>query len=145
MAGMFALCRSSLCGVPELRGDPGMLCCSEVQGEAEGRGRIDKGNKNEKDVKSLSNLQFVSVTIYLSLHPSIAPLQVGNIKKETVALWYKDGREIKADEHLTFTEGVLTLEIAQVGERKMYIYTYIYIYIYICIYIERYLYKLSIM
>ncbi|XP_046879447.1 myomesin-1 isoform X8 [Hypomesus transpacificus] len=39
--------------------------------------------------------------------------KVGNIKKETVALWYKDGREIKADEHLTFTEGVLTLEIAQ--------------------------------
>ncbi|KAM9337522.1 myomesin-1 isoform 1-T1 [Symphorus nematophorus] len=39
--------------------------------------------------------------------------KVGNIKKETSALWYKDGREIKADEHLGFTEGVLKLEIAQ--------------------------------
>ncbi|KAM6978017.1 myomesin-1 [Aplochiton taeniatus] len=39
--------------------------------------------------------------------------KVGNIKKETVALWYKDGRELKADEHLTFSEGTLSLEIAQ--------------------------------
>ncbi|XP_035507775.1 myomesin-1 isoform X3 [Morone saxatilis] len=39
--------------------------------------------------------------------------KVGNMKKETSALWYKDGREIKADEHLGFTEGVLKLEIAQ--------------------------------
>lgn len=37
------------------------------------------------------------------------------MKKETTAVWYKDGREIKADEHLGFTEGVLKLEIAQVG------------------------------
>lgn len=37
------------------------------------------------------------------------------MKKETSALWYKDGREIKADENLGFTEGVLKLEIAQVG------------------------------
>ncbi|XP_069015690.1 myomesin-1 isoform X5 [Embiotoca jacksoni] len=39
--------------------------------------------------------------------------KVGNMKKETSALWYKDGHEIKADEHLGFTEGVLKLEIAQ--------------------------------
>lgn len=39
---------------------------------------------------------------------------MGNIKKETAALWYKDGQEIKAEEHLSFTEGVLKLEIAQV-------------------------------
>ncbi|KAM3860464.1 myomesin-1 [Diretmus argenteus] len=45
----------------------------------------------------------------------ILKCKVGNIKKETVALWYKDGREIKADEHLGFTEGVLKLEIAQRG------------------------------
>lgn len=37
------------------------------------------------------------------------------MKKETSALWYKDGHEIKAEEHLSFTEGVLKLEIAQVG------------------------------
>jgi len=43
----------------------------------------------------------------------ILKCKVGNIKKETVALWYKDGREIKADEQLGFTEGVLKLEIAQ--------------------------------
>lgn len=42
---------------------------------------------------------------------------MGNIKKETSALWYKDGREIKADEKLAFTEGVLKLEIAQVRRR----------------------------
>ncbi|XP_034561780.1 myomesin-1 [Notolabrus celidotus] len=39
--------------------------------------------------------------------------KVGNMKKDTSALWYKDGREIKADENLGFTEGVLKLEIAQ--------------------------------
>jgi len=43
----------------------------------------------------------------------ILKCKVGNIKKETVALWYKDGREIKADEQLGFTEGVLKLEITQ--------------------------------
>lgn len=31
-----------------------------------------------------------------------------------MALWYKDGREIKANEKLDFSEGVLNLEIAQV-------------------------------
>uniref|UniRef100_A0A4W4DTX0 Myomesin 1b n=1 Tax=Electrophorus electricus TaxID=8005 RepID=A0A4W4DTX0_ELEEL len=41
--------------------------------------------------------------------------KVGNMKKESVALWYKDGREIKANEKLDFSEGVLTLEIAQVS------------------------------
>uniref|UniRef100_A0A4W5NR81 Myomesin 1 n=1 Tax=Hucho hucho TaxID=62062 RepID=A0A4W5NR81_9TELE len=40
--------------------------------------------------------------------------KVGNIKKETVALWYKDGREVKGDGNLAFTEGVLNLEISQV-------------------------------
>uniref|UniRef100_A0A8D3CQD3 Myomesin 1 n=1 Tax=Scophthalmus maximus TaxID=52904 RepID=A0A8D3CQD3_SCOMX len=44
--------------------------------------------------------------------------KVGNMKKETSALWYKDGREIKADEHLGFTEGVLKLEIAQVKNTR---------------------------
>lgn len=41
--------------------------------------------------------------------------QVGNMKKETSAVWYKDGHEIKSDQNLGFTEGVLKLEIAQVG------------------------------
>lgn len=40
--------------------------------------------------------------------------KVGNVRKESVALWYKSGREIKADEKLDFSEGVLKLEIAQV-------------------------------
>ncbi|MEQ2181176.1 hypothetical protein GOODEAATRI_008660, partial [Goodea atripinnis] len=39
--------------------------------------------------------------------------EVGNMKKETSALWHKDGHQIKADEHLGFAEGVLKLEIAQ--------------------------------
>ncbi|XP_026217681.1 myomesin-1 isoform X2 [Anabas testudineus] len=43
----------------------------------------------------------------------ILKCKVGNMKKETSALWYKDGHQIKADEHLGFTEGVLKLEIAQ--------------------------------
>ncbi|XP_031148638.1 M-protein, striated muscle isoform X1 [Sander lucioperca] len=43
----------------------------------------------------------------------ILKCKVGNVKKETSAHWYKDGREIKSDEHLGFTEGVLKLEIAQ--------------------------------
>ncbi|XP_055364574.1 myomesin-1 isoform X1 [Betta splendens] len=43
----------------------------------------------------------------------ILKCKVGNVKKETSALWYKDGHEIKSDEHLGFTEGVLKLEIAQ--------------------------------
>ncbi|XP_032360209.1 M-protein, striated muscle isoform X2 [Etheostoma spectabile] len=45
----------------------------------------------------------------------ILKCKVGNMKKETSAHWYKDGREIKSDEHLGFTEGVLKLEIAQRG------------------------------
>ncbi len=37
------------------------------------------------------------------------------MKKDSVALWYKDGREIKVDEKLNFSEGVLILEITQVS------------------------------
>nr|XP_019943155.1 PREDICTED: myomesin-1 isoform X2 [Paralichthys olivaceus] len=48
--------------------------------------------------------------------------KVGNVKKETSALWYKDGREIKAEEHLSFTEGVLKLEIAQISKRDSGVY-----------------------
>ncbi|XP_019711489.1 M-protein, striated muscle isoform X9 [Hippocampus comes] len=48
--------------------------------------------------------------------------KVGNIKKETSALWYKDGREIKADEKLGFTEGVLKLEIAQISKKDAGVY-----------------------
>uniref|UniRef100_A0A3Q3VPE9 Myomesin-1 n=1 Tax=Mola mola TaxID=94237 RepID=A0A3Q3VPE9_MOLML len=48
--------------------------------------------------------------------------KVGNIKKETSALWYKDGKEIKADEHLGFTEGVLKLEIAQISKKDAGVY-----------------------
>lgn len=42
-------------------------------------------------------------------------MQVANMKKDSVALWYKDGREIKVNEKLDFSEGVLTLEITQVS------------------------------
>ncbi|XP_059183327.1 myomesin-1 [Centropristis striata] len=45
----------------------------------------------------------------------ILKCKVGNMKKETSALWFKDGHQIKADENLGFTEGVLKLEIAQRG------------------------------
>nr|XP_061821648.1 M-protein, striated muscle-like isoform X4 [Nerophis lumbriciformis] len=48
--------------------------------------------------------------------------KVGNIKKDTSALWYKDGREIKADENLGFTEGVLKLEIAQISKKDAGVY-----------------------
>ncbi|KAI3354855.1 hypothetical protein L3Q82_004653 [Scortum barcoo] len=48
--------------------------------------------------------------------------KVGNMKKETSALWYKDKREIKADEHLGFTEGVLKLEIAQISKKDSGVY-----------------------
>ncbi|XP_061569767.1 M-protein, striated muscle isoform X3 [Cololabis saira] len=48
--------------------------------------------------------------------------KVGNIKKETSALWYKDGHEIKSDEHLTFTEGVLKLEISQISKKDAGVY-----------------------
>ncbi|KAF7669977.1 hypothetical protein LDENG_00105610 [Lucifuga dentata] len=52
----------------------------------------------------------------------ILKCKVGNIKKETSALWYKDGREIKADENLGFTEGVLKLEIAQISKNDAGVY-----------------------
>ncbi|KAK2859600.1 hypothetical protein Q5P01_004220 [Channa striata] len=52
----------------------------------------------------------------------ILKCKVGNIKKETSAHWYKDGREIKADEHLGFTEGVLKLEIAQISKKDSGVY-----------------------
>ncbi|CAK6970211.1 myomesin-1 [Scomber scombrus] len=48
--------------------------------------------------------------------------KVGNMKKETSALWYKDGREVKAEEHLGFTEGVLKLEIAQISKKDAGVY-----------------------
>ncbi|XP_077592599.1 myomesin-1 [Stigmatopora nigra] len=48
--------------------------------------------------------------------------KVGNVKKDTSALWYKDGREIKADQNLAFAEGVLKLEIAQISKKDAGIY-----------------------
>ncbi|KAM8731397.1 myomesin-1 isoform 2-T2 [Acanthopagrus schlegelii] len=48
--------------------------------------------------------------------------KVGNMKKDTTALWYKDGREIKADNNLGFTEGVLKLEIAQISKKDSGVY-----------------------
>uniref|UniRef100_A0A669DQY8 Myomesin 1 n=1 Tax=Oreochromis niloticus TaxID=8128 RepID=A0A669DQY8_ORENI len=41
--------------------------------------------------------------------------KVGNMKKETSALWHKDRHQIKVDEHLGFAEGVLKLEIKDAG------------------------------
>ncbi|XP_076014028.1 myomesin-1 [Genypterus blacodes] len=52
----------------------------------------------------------------------ILKCKVGNIKKETTALWYKDGREVKANESLGFTEGVLKLEIAQISKKDAGVY-----------------------
>ncbi|XP_014884020.1 M-protein, striated muscle isoform X1 [Poecilia latipinna] len=52
----------------------------------------------------------------------ILKCKVGNIKKETSALWHKDGHQIKADEHLGFTEGVLKLEIAQISRKDAGVY-----------------------
>ncbi|XP_047424251.1 myomesin-1 isoform X7 [Mugil cephalus] len=48
--------------------------------------------------------------------------KVGNMKKETTAMWYKDGHQIKADEHLGFAEGVLKLEIAQISKKDAGVY-----------------------
>lgn len=48
--------------------------------------------------------------------------KVGNMKKETSALWYKDGHEIKSDQNLGFTEGVLKLEIAQISKKDAGVY-----------------------
>ncbi|XP_049912854.1 M-protein, striated muscle isoform X5 [Epinephelus moara] len=52
----------------------------------------------------------------------ILKCKVGNMKKDTSAVWYKDGREIKADESLGFTEGVLKLEIAQISKKDSGVY-----------------------
>ncbi|KPP74657.1 M-protein, striated muscle-like [Scleropages formosus] len=48
--------------------------------------------------------------------------KVGNIKKETVVIWQKDERELKVDEKLSFTEGVLTLEISKISKKDQGIY-----------------------
>ncbi|KAM4534315.1 myomesin-1 isoform 3-T3 [Odontesthes bonariensis] len=48
--------------------------------------------------------------------------KVGNMKKETTAMWYKDGHQIKADENLGFTEGILKLEIAQISRKDAGVY-----------------------
>uniref|UniRef100_A0A8C5H7J8 Myomesin 1b n=1 Tax=Gouania willdenowi TaxID=441366 RepID=A0A8C5H7J8_GOUWI len=48
--------------------------------------------------------------------------KVGNMKKDTSVLWYKDGHQIKADESLGFTEGVLKLEIAQISKKDAGVY-----------------------
>ncbi|XP_037550207.1 M-protein, striated muscle [Nematolebias whitei] len=52
----------------------------------------------------------------------ILQCKVGNMKKETSAHWSKDGHEIKADEHLGFTEGVLKLEISQISKKDAGVY-----------------------
>ncbi|XP_056440362.1 myomesin-1 isoform X1 [Gadus chalcogrammus] len=52
----------------------------------------------------------------------ILKCKVGNIKKDTVALWQKDGQEIKSDQQLSFTEGVLKLEIAQISKKDAGVY-----------------------
>uniref|UniRef100_A0AAX7UFV0 Myomesin 1b n=1 Tax=Astatotilapia calliptera TaxID=8154 RepID=A0AAX7UFV0_ASTCA len=48
--------------------------------------------------------------------------KVGNMKKETSALWHKDRHQIKVDEHLGFAEGVLKLEIAQISKKDAGVY-----------------------
>ncbi|XP_077058076.1 myomesin-1 isoform X6 [Siphateles boraxobius] len=48
--------------------------------------------------------------------------KVGNMKKDSVAMWYKDGREVKVNEKLDFSEGVLTLEISQISKKDAGIY-----------------------
>ncbi|CAG5896189.1 unnamed protein product [Menidia menidia] len=48
--------------------------------------------------------------------------KVGNMKKDTSAMWYKDGHQIKADENLGFTEGVLKLEISQISKKDAGVY-----------------------
>ncbi|XP_056113825.1 M-protein, striated muscle isoform X1 [Rhinichthys klamathensis goyatoka] len=48
--------------------------------------------------------------------------KVGNMKKDSVALWYKDGREVKVNEKLDFSEGVLTLEITQISKKDAGVY-----------------------
>ncbi|KAG7268622.1 hypothetical protein CRUP_020055, partial [Coryphaenoides rupestris] len=52
----------------------------------------------------------------------ILKCKVGNIKKDTVALWKKDGQEIKSDQQLSFSEGVLRLEIAQISKKDAGVY-----------------------
>lgn len=87
-------------------------------------------------------LNYSSLNCFLSVFllkppPAAAAPQVGNMKKETSAQWSKDGHEIKADEHLGFTEGVLKLEIAQVRRRKVQRDLFIHVYIYyMCIIIR---------
>lgn len=118
--------RSSLYRVFGLRGDTRMLCCTEVQGETE-LYRIFHADLFPRYTFQVPWFSKTSVCF--------DAFQVGNMKKETTALWYKDGREIKAEEHLGFTEGVLKLEIAQV--RKLWwVYKYIYIYIRIYVFIS---------
>ncbi|CAN9506382.1 unnamed protein product [Ophioblennius macclurei] len=48
--------------------------------------------------------------------------KVGNIKKDTSAIWYKDGHEIKSEQSMSFTEGVLKLEIAQITKKDSGMY-----------------------
>ncbi|XP_029955781.1 M-protein, striated muscle isoform X2 [Salarias fasciatus] len=52
----------------------------------------------------------------------ILKCKVGNIKKDTSAIWYKDGHEIKSEQSLSFTEGVLKLEIAQITKKDAGMY-----------------------
>lgn len=73
-----------------------------------------KVRQHFKDPSWCTLLKKYCARLHLSTFSCCVAFQVGNVKKETSAVWYKDGREIKADEHLGFTEGVLKLEIAQV-------------------------------
>uniref|UniRef100_A0A3B5AC19 Myomesin 1 n=1 Tax=Stegastes partitus TaxID=144197 RepID=A0A3B5AC19_9TELE len=81
------------------------------------------------DGKATNQSSLLQAAIYVMLLYEVTPeccvilkCKVGNMKKETSALWYKDGHEIKADEHLGFTEGVLKLEIAQISKKDAGVY-----------------------
>lgn len=52
----------------------------------------------------------------------ILKCKVGNIKKDTSALWYKDGQEIKSDQNLSFSEGELKMDIAQISKKDSGVY-----------------------
>nr|XP_046148211.1 M-protein, striated muscle-like isoform X2 [Oncorhynchus gorbuscha] len=118
-----------------LQGDEGTFTFQLQDGKATNQsslvliGEVFKGLQKESEFmcKEWHRKQGPHFVEYLSYEVTpeccvFLKCKVGNIKKETVALWYKDGREVKGDGNLTFTEGVLNLEIAQISKKDAGVY-----------------------
>ncbi|KAI1901396.1 hypothetical protein AGOR_G00034010 [Albula goreensis] len=66
-------------------------------------------------------VEYLSFTVTPECNVLLKAL-VGNLSPETDITWYKDGLEVEEDEKLTFTDGVLALNIAKITKKDAGLY-----------------------